>query len=297
MAKTIVIVGASGTVGLDLVQRLQNRETLVVKQLDARAAAVEREAVLAGADMAVLCLPEKAALDFVANASPDLRILDASSAHRTADGWTYGLPELGGDQAQRIRSAKRVANPGCYATGAILLLRPLRAAVPADWPLQVAITGVGGFTSGGRKMIADASAKGMGYRLYGLDQDHRHIPEIQHFSGLSSAPIFMPSIAGHERGTLVQIPFSSEHLGLTYEQVLSLLQEAYKATPHVRVVPDTDGVRYLDAAALAGTDDVVIQVHTDASRTRFVLTAQFDNLGKGATGAAEQNIVLMLDLN
>lgn len=295
MPKTVALVGASGTVGLELSKRLVERGDLVVKQLDGRSSARSLGPQLVDVDVAVLCLPDSAASAFVAAAPPDLRILDASAAHRTETGWTYGLPELGGGQAQAIRVSSRVANPGCYATGAILLLRPLTLGRQDAGSLQVAITAVGGYSTGGRNMLSSMQEDPFGYRLYGLDQAHRHIREIRRHACLQEEPIFMPAVAGHVRGTMVQIPFTREHLGLTYEQVLHRLQAAYQGKPRVQVSSEPPG-RFLDGAALAGRDDVAIHVLTDASQSRFVLTAQYDNLGKGAAGAAEQNLELMLGL-
>lgn len=292
----VVVVGSSGTVGLELVARLSKMEGLTVLTLGSSEAEERRAQTLELADLAVLCLPEQAAIKFAEDAPAGLRILDASPAHRLHPDWTYGLPELDGDNANLIRDSPRVANPGCYATGAILLLRPLVAALTDTSRLQVAITGVGGASSGGRKMLEQVEETPFGYRLYGLDQTHRHIPEIQRFSGLDNEPIFMPGVAGHIRGTIVQIPFTTAHLGLGYQQVVQLLEEAYANQPRVSVVPVTEGARYLQADDLANTDDVRIHVLADAAQQRIVLVAQFDNLGAGAAGAAEQNVRLMLGL-
>lgn len=293
----VLVVGSTGAVGLKLSALLNERFDVVVRELEGRASPEVRRILMEDADLAVLCLPEAVSMNFEQEAPAGLRILDTSSSHRLTDGWVYGLAELdGGDQANRIRGAPRVANPGCYASGAILLLRPILAGRAADLPLQVAITAVGGVSTGGRAMLTAATAEPIGYRLYGLDQAHRHIPEIQRYAGLPCEPIFMPAVAGHQRGTLVQIPFSREHLKLSFEQVVERLQLAYQDTPGVRVQAVEPGRRFLDAADLAGSNDVVIQVLTDVSRSRYVLTALFDNLGKGAAGAAVQNIELMLGL-
>ncbi len=293
----VVIVGASGTVGLSLAERLARTDEVTVVAVNTSTSAEDYDRALSQADVAVLCLPPDAAQAFVERAPAGLRILDASSAHRVSPGWVYGLPELDGDQPQRIRDASRVANPGCYATGAILLLRPIMAALHPGVQLQVAITAVGGASSGGRGMLRQHEQCEVGYRLYGLTGDHRHLPEIQQYANLATEPVFMPAVGGYERGTLVQIPFVRAHLQLSYAEVVAALQQAYANTPRVRVEGLVDGQRFLSGDDLAGQDDVRLMVLTDEAQRRFVLVAQFDNLGKGAAGAAEQNLRLMLGLD
>lgn len=294
----VLIVGNSGTVGLDLINRLSTMSgAIVVSGLSRSHTPSERHALLQAADIAVLCLPESAAVAFVQEASayPSLRILDASPAHRTNAGWTYGLPDLSRTQEESIRTARYVANPGCYATGAILLLRPLMQALAqkgvTDQP-NVAITAIGGVSSGGNKMMAQAQASPFGYRLFGLTQEHRHIPEIQTFAGLNEEPIFMPAVAAHQRGTMVQIPFTTKQLGLSVDDTIAALQRAYAGTS-VAVHAYTDD-RFLDGGELASQDGVRIDVLVDADKRRMVLVARFDNLGKGAAGAAVHNLRLML---
>ncbi|KWT95563.1 N-acetyl-gamma-glutamyl-phosphate reductase [Variovorax sp. WDL1] len=241
----------------------------------------------------MLCLPEAAARAAVASAPKGLRILDASPAHRTAEGWVYGLPELSKDQPGAIRHADRVANPGCYATGAILLLRPFaKELADADYP--VSVTAVGGYTSGGKKMIEAFAADPFGYRLYGLDLNHRHVPEIVRFAQLKSTPVFMPAVAGYARGTLVQVPLHLTALGLRLEEVVERLQGAYRLT-RVHVDVDTD-TRHLDARCTGTNDEdgVFVSVHPSVDSSCLVLSAAFDNLGKGAAGAALNNVLLML---
>lgn len=298
----VVIVGSSGTVGLDLARRLSAMSAdIEVVGLSREDTAEERQGILERANLAVLCLPEAAAIAFVqeAQAYPSLRILDASPAHRTHSEWVYGLPELDSNQPQRIAQAKYVANPGCYATGAILLLRPLMQAL-ADVGIEdqpdVSITAVGGVSSGGKGMLARAQENPFGYHLYGLTQKHRHIPEITRFAKLDEEPIFMPSVVAHERGTMVQIGFTCRQLGISVADVGAVLQRAYKDSPSVAVHVGDEGARHLDGAEMACSDDVRIDVLTDAAKRRVVLVARFDNLGKGAAGAAEQNLRLMLGL-
>lgn len=297
----VAIVGNSGTVGLDLEKRLQNMHGIELVSLSRTQTLAERTRILKTADVAVLCLPEHAAVEFVQNAQayPRLRILDASSAYRTHPNWMYGLPELNGHQPERIHTAMHVANPGCYATGAILLLRPIMdALVKRGISVQpdVAITAIGGVTSGGTKMIAQSEAEPFGYRLFGLNQQHRHIAEIKTFAGLLDEPTFMPAVVAHQRGTMIQIPFNATTLGLTFDESRAALQAAYAQTLNIKVHASAGGVRFLDGAELAGVDGVRIDVLGSEDKRRMVLVARFDNLGKGAAGAVEQSLRLMLDL-
>ena len=298
---TVVIVGSSGTVGLDLAQRLHAIDGLTVLGLSRDTTSIHRQEILGRADLAVLCLPEAAAIEFTKEAEqyPGLRLLDASPAHRTHPDWVYGLPELDANHASTIAASARVANPGCYATGAVLLLRPLMKALALrgieDQP-DISITAIGGVTSGGKKMIAQAENEPFGYRLFGLNQTHRHIPEIKAFANLNEDPIFMPAVVAHQRGTMVQIPLTTRQLGLNVDEVVAALQDAYADTPSVQVHVGEGDVRFLDGAALALQDGARVDVLTDGAKRRLVLVVRFDNLGKGAAGAAEQNVRLMLGL-
>lgn len=298
---TVVIVGSSGTVGLDLAQRLHAIHGLTVLGLSRDTSATERHTILNRADLAVLCLPEAAAIEFTKEAQqyPRLRLLDASPAHRTHPDWVYGLPELDATHASTIANAARVANPGCYATGAVLLLRPLMRAL-AERGIQeqpdIAITAIGGVTSGGKKMIAQAEQEPFGYRLFGLGQTHRHIPEIKAYAHLQDDPIFMPAVVAHQRGTMVQIALTTRQLGLSVDEAIAALRQAYANTPSVQVHMGEGDVRFLDGAALALQDGARVDVLTDGAKRRLVLVVRFDNLGKGAAGAAEQNVRLMLNL-
>lgn len=298
---TVVIVGSSGTVGLDLAQRLHAIDSITVQTLSRDTSAQERQEILRHADLAVLCLPEAAAIEFTKEAEqyPHLRMLDASPAHRTNPDWVYGLPELDDNHAGAIARAAKVANPGCYATGAVLLLRPLMQALAkrgiAEQP-DIAITAIGGVTSGGKKMIAQASQEPFGYRLFGLNQTHRHIPEIKQFANLSEEPIFMPAVVAHQRGTMVQIALTTRQLGLSVDEVVTALKDAYASTSSVQVHAGEGDVRFLDGADLALQDGARVDVLADGAKRRLVLVVRFDNLGKGAAGAAEQNVRLMLGL-
>ena len=256
------------------------------------------------ADLVVLCLPDAAALDAVALvdglAREDGRapkILDASTAHRIAADWTYGLPELGPNQARTIAEAPRVSNPGCYPTGAIALLRPLIAdgIIPADHP--VSINAVSGYTGGGRQMV-DAHARdgGPAFELYALDLAHKHVPEIATHAGLSRRPIFVPSVAHLPQGMIVSIPLFLDVLPgrLTASIIRASLRRHYGASATIAVRDDDASA--LDAGLLAGSDGIELRVHGSDEHPHVLLTALLDNLGKGASGAAVENIRLMLAL-
>ena len=233
---------------------------------------------------------------------PGPRIIDASTAHRTAPGWVYGFPELAAGQKEAIAQARRVANPGCYATGAIALLRPLIDAgvLPADFP--VCLPSISGYSGGGRPMI-EAYEKGEApaMELYALGLKHKHIPEIMHCSGLTRRPLFVPSVGNFPQGMLVQLPLHLDQIpGKPSAQDLqAVLQAHYAHSQWVTVEPVTPDLK-LDAVALANTNTMELRVFAnDAAHDGFahaVLVARLDNLGKGASGAAVQNLELMLGL-
>ncbi len=300
---SIFIDGEAGTTGLGIRERL---EKLPVERLSiadsARKEPSARLALMARADIVVLCLPDAAARDAVALAATlgaeGPRILDASSAHRTAPGWVYGFPEFLAGQAARIAGARLVSNPGCYATGAIALLRPLVEAglIPADHPLS--INAVSGYSGGGRQMIeAHARDGGPAFELYGLGLDHKHIPEIQAQGGLSRRPIFVPSVGHFAQGMLVSIPL---HLDLlpgrpAGADLRNALAAYYAGSTHVSVAERGEATR-LEPEALNGTDKLDLHVFADDAHGHATLVARLDNLGKGASGAAVQNLRLMLGL-
>ena len=305
---TIFIDGEAGTTGLEIRTKLANVSGLDLKSIAhaQRKDAAARMAMMRDADVVVLCLPDDAAREAVALAAElgadAPKIVDASTAHRVAPGWVYGFAELTAGHAEKIRSAKHVSNPGCYPTGAIALLRPLVEAglLPAGQPITV--NAVSGYSGGGKSMIeAYEAGKAAPFELYGLGLTHKHLPELQQYAGISSRPIFVPSVGNFRQGMLVSIPLHLAALpgkpnARDIEQVLT---KHYQHSALVSVVPDaaqaTGGK--LTAEALNGTDKLELYVFANVAHGQVVLVARLDNLGKGASGAAVQNIGLMLGVD
>lgn len=296
----VFIDGQAGTTGLQIQQRLVNHPQIDMLNIDEaqRKDARARQALMKQADVTILCLPDAAAREAVALADEvGASVLDASSAHRVADGWVYGLAELAADQREKIRAASHVSNPGCYATGAIALLAPLTQAgvLLADRPL--AINAVSGYSGGGKQMIEKYQQAGTGYAAYGLGFDHKHLKEIQAWSGLSSRPIFQPAVGDYAQGMLVFIPLND----VDGEPLQQALAQFYAAQPFIKVHElnqlDADSAPYLLPEALNNTNNMELFVFSHAEQRQSILVARLDNLGKGASGAAVQNLNIMLGLN
>jgi N-acetyl-gamma-glutamyl-phosphate reductase len=304
----VFVDGGSGTTGLGINQRLRLQSDVVVKAIaeDQRKDASAKRALMEEVDLVILCLPDQAAKETVAlidgmgAAAP--KILDASTAHRVAPDWAYGFPELAADQADKIRKAKKVANPGCYPTGAIALLRPLVDAglLPADYP--VTVNAVSGYSGGGKSMIAsfeDGSAPS--FELYGLGFEHKHLPEMQLYSKLTHRPIFVPSVGNFRQGMLVSVPLQLDALPgkIAGADLHAALSQRYAGSRYVSVMPlgnEAAKSGKLEPEALNDTNRLELYVFASDKYRQAILVARLDNLGKGASGAAVQNMRLMLGL-
>jgi len=309
MAAKIFIDGAAGTTGLEIRERLASRGDLSLVQLSdsERKNPIARAKALNEADLAILCLPDEAAREAVELIeNPAVRVIDASTAHRTAPGWVYGFAELEPDQREKIAPAKRVSNPGCYPTGFLALVRPLTRAglVPADFPLTV--NAVSGYSGGGRAMIEEFEKKGSPaytetvVRTYGLTLAHKHVPEMQVHAKLAHPPVFSPDVGRFYRGMIVDVPLQLWALPNKplVADIHAALEEAYRGRPLVEVasLEEAMGLKTLDAEALKLTNRTKLYVFGNDKTGQVRLTAVLDNLGKGAGGAAVQNLNLMLGL-
>jgi N-acetyl-gamma-glutamyl-phosphate reductase len=293
----VFIDGEAGATGVAIRQLLEMVPEIVLRSLPAaqRKDPSARQDIMAECDLVVLCLPDDAAREAVAlagalgNDAP--KLLDASTAHRVDPEWTYGFPEMSPDQPRKIAKSPQVANPGCYPTGAIGLLRP------SDYPIS--ISAVSGYSGGGRSMIeAHDRAGGPAFELYALGLEHKHVPEIEFFATLSRRPIFIPSVGHFRQGMLVSVPLYLDDLpgkpsGADLQEALRAF---YEGSEHVTVGAGSRADK-LEPEALNGTNQLDLYVCANEARRQAVLIAQLDNLGKGASGAAVQNLRLMLDLD
>ena len=307
--KTVFIDGEAGTTGLEIRDRLSRAEDLSVRSidLDKRKDAQARVALMREVDLVVLCLPDDAAREAVSLAdglgADAPKIVDASTAHRVADGWVYGFAELDADQPGLISKAQRVANPGCYPTGAIALIRPLVDAgiIPADYPITV--NAVSGYSGGGKSMIESYEVKktAPSFELYGLGLEHKHVPELQKYARLTRRPIFVPSVGNFRQGMLVSVPLHLDTLASkpSLKDIELALDSHYKGSTLVSVMRDLSSAMNgrISVEDLNGTDQMQLCVFGNAKQSQAVLVARLDNLGKGASGAAVQNIRLMLGLD
>ena len=308
MTHHIFVDGQEGTTGLRIHEMLARRSDVEVLRIDAdkRKDPAERARLLNAADVAFLCLPDAAAREAVALVTnPKTCVIDASTAHRTVPGWTYGLPELATGQREAIRAGKRIANPGCHATAFVLLLRPLVQAglLPAD--AAVSATSITGYSGGGKSMIAQYEAGGdaklLSPRPYALGLAHKHLPEMAAHTGLARPPVFMPVVASFYKGLAVSVGLQLDQFrsGTTAEQVQQALAAHYAGERFVRVMPladpDTLAAGFFDVQACNDTNNAELFVFANASQV--LLVSRLDNLGKGASGAAVQamNVHLGLD--
>lgn len=303
MAQKIFIDGEVGTTGLQIATRLEGRTDIELIRLDesVRKDPTARRDALRAADIAILCLPDAASVEaYEMVQGAGTRLLDASTAHRVADGWVYGFAEMTAGQAEAIADARYVANPGCYPTGAIALLRPLREAglLPAETPISV--NAVSGYTGGGKAMIAEFEGPDApGGFVYATAQAHKHLPELTKYAQLDASPIFVPSVGHFAQGMIVQIPLHLATLPGTpsLADLHGALAAHYAESEFVSVLPLDAEQGKIDAEALNDTNQLELRVCGNADKGQAVLVAVLDNLGKGASGAAVQNLNLMMGVD
>ena len=297
----VFIDGSAGTTGLRIYERLAERKDIELIRLpeELRKDLNARKEALNQADVAFLCLPDAAAIEAVSLVeNPNTAIIDTSTAHRTASGWTYGFPELAG-QREKIKASKRIANPGCHASGFVALVAPLVEAGILDANIQLNCFSLTGYSGGGKKMIAEYEADERdplldAPRMYGLTQAHKHLPEMAAICGLANAPIFCPIVAPYYAGMEVTVPLFKEQINGSIEDIKAAYQKLAK-NGLVRFVENADEGGLLSANAFQGRDDMQLTVCGNSDR--ILLVARFDNLGKGASGAAIQNMNLLLGVS
>jgi N-acetyl-gamma-glutamyl-phosphate reductase len=306
VAAKIFIDGEAGTTGLQIRERLSGRRDIEVLSIaeDRRKDADERKRLLNAADVAILCLPDEAAKESVALIENEsTRVIDASTAHRVADGWAYGFAEMDRGQSGSIAAARYVANPGCWPQGAIATLRPLIEAgiLPGNFP--VTVNGISGYSGGGKSMIADYEAAGDDanpFMPYGLSFKHKHLPELKQYAGLDRQPLFQPAVGNFRQGMIVAVPLQLWALERipSGRELHAVIADHYAAIPHgfVEVAPLSDAERTeeLNPEIYNDTNRMRLHVFANDAKAQALLVAVYDNLGKGASGAAVQNLNLML---
>ena len=306
MTTTVFIDGGVGTTGIEIGDRIAGRPELsliTLPEQDRKNAAARRDALNA-VDIVILCLPDDAAREAVALIDNDhTRIIDASTAHRVADGWTYGFPELEPGHRDRLANSRFVANPGCWPTGFLALVRPLVLAslIPADWPITV--SGASGYSGGGKSMIAEyegATGVPTAFRAYGLGLGHKHVPEMTRYSGLSHPPLFAPAVASAYRGMVVEVPLQLRAMpgAPTLSAIHDALVQAYAGSPIVSVasLEDSAAMGQIDIEHVGATDQLALFLFGNPDSGQARLVAALDNLGKGAAGAAVQNLNILAGL-
>ncbi len=297
----VFIDGSAGTTGLRIRERLSDRKDLklIVLPEEMRKDPAARADALNSADVSFLCLPDAAAIEAASFVTgPDAVVIDTSTAHRVAEGWVYGMPELAGQRA-KLKTAKRIANPGCHATGFISLIAPLVSAGLLKKDARLSCFSLTGYSGGGKKMIAEYESPEMdplylAPRQYGLGQSHKHLPEMSKVCGLDHAPVFCPIVAPYYAGMEVTVPLTPADTSATPEEIKEIYR-AYYQGGLIRFAEGSDENGFLSGCAYAGRDDLEVSVY--GNEERILLVSRFDNLGKGASGAAIQNMNLVLGLD